>query len=40
MDDTTRVELYRTMVLIRTFESAILQDYHADKKPPGTSAPV
>ena len=33
MDDTTRVELYRTMVLIRTFEAALLRDYHADKKP-------
>jgi pyruvate dehydrogenase E1 component alpha subunit len=33
MDDTTRVGLYRTMVLIRAFEAALLQDYHADKKP-------
>ena len=33
MDDSTRIELYRTMVLIRTFESALLEDYHADKKP-------
>ena len=33
MDDTTRIDLYRTMVLIRTFEAAILADYHADKKP-------
>ena len=33
MDDTTRVELYRTMVLIRAFEAALLRDYHADKKP-------
>ena len=33
MDDATRVELYRTMVLIRTFEAALLRDYHADKKP-------
>jgi pyruvate dehydrogenase E1 component alpha subunit len=28
-----RRELYRTMVLIRSFEEAILADYHADKKP-------
>ncbi|BCT75125.1 acetoin:2,6-dichlorophenolindophenol oxidoreductase subunit alpha [Sinomonas cyclohexanicum] len=28
-----RVELLRTMILIRAFEEAILKDYHADKKP-------
>jgi pyruvate dehydrogenase E1 component alpha subunit len=33
MDPTARVELFRTMVLIRTFEEAILREYHADKKP-------
>jgi pyruvate dehydrogenase E1 component alpha subunit len=33
MDPTTRLELFRTMVLIRTFEEAILREYHADKKP-------
>ncbi len=33
MDDTTRVGLYRMMVLIRTFEETILREYHADKKP-------
>lgn len=33
LDDTTRVDLYRTMVLIRTFEETILREYHADKKP-------
>ncbi|MFC4002862.1 thiamine pyrophosphate-dependent dehydrogenase E1 component subunit alpha [Prauserella oleivorans] len=33
MDTATRLELYRTMVLIRTFEEAILREYHADKKP-------
>ena len=33
MEPKTRVELYRTMVLIRTFEEAILGAYHADKKP-------
>jgi len=32
MDDV-RVERYRLMVLIRTFEEAILREYHADKKP-------
>ncbi|AMM31847.1 Pyruvate dehydrogenase (Acetyl-transferring) [Sinomonas atrocyanea] len=30
---TERVELLRTMILIRAFEEAILRDYHADKKP-------
>jgi acetoin:2,6-dichlorophenolindophenol oxidoreductase subunit alpha len=33
MDDKTRVELYRVMVLSRTYEEAILREYHADKKP-------
>lgn len=33
LDNTTRVELYRTMVLSRTFEEAILREYHADKGP-------
>jgi pyruvate dehydrogenase E1 component alpha subunit len=33
VDDSTRVELYRMMVLIRVFEAALLRDYHADKKP-------
>lgn len=33
LDDSTRAGLYRTMVLIRTFEEAVLREYHADKKP-------
>ena len=33
MDQKIKIELYRTMVLIRSFEEAILRDYHADKKP-------
>lgn len=33
MDRHTRLDLYRTMVLIRTYEEAILREYHADKKP-------
>jgi pyruvate dehydrogenase E1 component alpha subunit len=33
MQQNTRVDLYRTMVLIRTFEETILREYHADKKP-------
>jgi pyruvate dehydrogenase E1 component alpha subunit len=33
LDVSVRKELYRTMVLIRTFEEAILREYHADKKP-------
>lgn len=33
LDASVRVELYRTMVLCRTFEDAILREYHADKKP-------
>ncbi len=30
---TTRVKLYETMVLSRTYEEAILREYHADKGP-------
>ncbi|ADG88462.1 thiamine pyrophosphate-dependent dehydrogenase E1 component subunit alpha [Thermobispora bispora] len=33
MEPQVRLELYRTMVLIRTFEEAIRREYHADKKP-------
>jgi pyruvate dehydrogenase E1 component alpha subunit len=33
MDDSLRMNLYRTMVLIRVFEEAILREYHADKRP-------
>jgi len=33
MDDKTRLDLYRVMVLSRAFEEAILREYHADKKP-------
>jgi acetoin:2,6-dichlorophenolindophenol oxidoreductase subunit alpha len=33
MDEKTRLDLYRMMVLSRTFEEAILREYHADKKP-------
>lgn len=33
MDSATRIELYRMMRLIRTYEEAILREYHADKKP-------
>lgn len=33
MTQLNRVELYRQMVRIRQFESRILQEYHADKKP-------
>ncbi|TAN26848.1 MAG: thiamine pyrophosphate-dependent dehydrogenase E1 component subunit alpha [Actinomycetota bacterium] len=33
MDKETRLGLYETMVLSRSFEEAILRDYHADKKP-------
>ena len=29
----TRLDLYRMMVLIRTYEEAILREYHADKSP-------
>ena len=33
LDDATRLRLYRDMVLARTFEEAILREYHADKGP-------
>lgn len=33
LDDAKRLALYRQMVLIRTFEEALLRDYHADKSP-------
>jgi TPP-dependent pyruvate/acetoin dehydrogenase alpha subunit len=33
MDEKTRLELYRVMVLSRTFEESILREYHADKSP-------
>ncbi|MGE5719766.1 MAG: thiamine pyrophosphate-dependent dehydrogenase E1 component subunit alpha [Nocardioidaceae bacterium] len=33
LDGTARLELYETMVLSRTFEEAILREYHADKGP-------
>lgn len=33
LDAAVRRDLYKQMVLIRTFEEAILRDYHADKKP-------
>lgn len=33
MEQRERRDLYRMMVLIRTFEEAILREYHADKKP-------
>ena len=33
LDSATRLGLYRTMVLARTFEEAILREYHADKGP-------
>lgn len=33
LDGDTRLALYRTMVLARTFEDAILREYHADKGP-------
>ena len=33
MDNGLRLSLYRTMVLIRVFEEAILREYHADKRP-------
>ncbi len=33
MDTATRIELYRMMRLIRTYEESILREYHADKKP-------
>lgn len=33
LDAPLRVDLYRTMVLIRTYEERIRQEYHADKTP-------
>ena len=33
LDSATRLGLYRTMVLARTFEEAMLREYHADKGP-------
>ncbi|MCV7223507.1 thiamine pyrophosphate-dependent dehydrogenase E1 component subunit alpha [Mycolicibacterium elephantis] len=33
MDSATRLDLYRMMRLIRTYEEAILREYHLDKKP-------
>jgi acetoin:2,6-dichlorophenolindophenol oxidoreductase subunit alpha len=33
LDDGTRLGLYETMVLSRTYEEAILREYHADKGP-------
>ncbi|MGH3322465.1 MAG: thiamine pyrophosphate-dependent dehydrogenase E1 component subunit alpha [Streptosporangiaceae bacterium] len=33
LDPDTRLALYRTMVLVRTYEEAILREYHADKGP-------
>ncbi len=33
LDTAARLALYRQMVLIRTFEEALLRDYHADKSP-------
>ena len=33
LDPATRLGLYRTMVLARTFEEAVLREYHADKGP-------
>lgn len=33
LTDAERVDLLRTMVLIRTYEEAILREYHADKSP-------
>jgi acetoin:2,6-dichlorophenolindophenol oxidoreductase subunit alpha len=33
MDKESRLALYRVMVLSRTFEEAVLREYHADKKP-------
>lgn len=33
MDATSRVDLYRMMVLIRSYEETILREYHADKQP-------
>lgn len=33
LDPTVRIDLYRTMVLIRSYEESIRAAYHADKKP-------
>ena len=33
LDSDTRLRLYRMMVLARTFEEAVLREYHADKGP-------
>ncbi len=33
MSDDIRVDRYRGMVRIRTFEAAVLREYHADKAP-------
>ena len=33
LDPSVRLDLYRTMVLARTYELAILREYHADKGP-------
>ncbi|MGZ6843118.1 MAG: thiamine pyrophosphate-dependent enzyme, partial [Blastococcus sp.] len=33
LDSETRLNLYRTMVLARTFEEVMLREYHADKGP-------
>jgi len=33
LDSETRLGLYRTMLLARTFEEAVLREYHADKGP-------
>ncbi len=33
LTDAKRLAMYRRMVLIRTFEEALLRDYHADKSP-------
>lgn len=33
LDAAVRKDLYRRMVLIRTFEEVVLREYHADKKP-------
>lgn len=33
LDAPVRLGLYRTMLLVRTFEEAILREYHADKGP-------
>ena len=33
MEPATQLSLYRQMVEIRTYEEAILREYHADKTP-------